>query len=164
MKTRIAAAAAFAGSLLIIPIALESANAGHGGGFGGGGMGGIHIGGGGIGHFSGGNIGHFYSGNIGGMGRAHFADAGGIGGGRWTGGSVRHANNWQGNWHGHDHNHFVHDHRRFDNRFVGVGLGWWPAYYAYNYAYGGCAWLRHQALITGSPYWWNRYYSCANYY
>ena len=30
MKTGIAAAAVFAGSLLIIPIALESANAGHG--------------------------------------------------------------------------------------------------------------------------------------
>ena len=97
--------------LLIIPIALESANAGHGGGFGGGGIGGIHVGGGGIGHFSGGNIGHFDGGHIGAMGRAHFADAGGIGGGRWHGGSVRHANNWKGNWHGHDHNHFVHDHR-----------------------------------------------------
>jgi hypothetical protein len=22
------------------------------------------------------------------------------------------------------------------------------------------AWLRRQALITNSPYWWNRYYSC----
>ena len=33
MKTRIAAAAALAGSLLLIPIALDSANAGRGGGF-----------------------------------------------------------------------------------------------------------------------------------
>jgi hypothetical protein len=24
--------------------------------------------------------------------------------------------------------------------------------------------LRNQALITGSPYWWDRYYSCVNYY
>ena len=47
MKTRIAAVAAFAGSLLLIPIALDSANAGRGGGFGGG-MGGVHFGGGGI--------------------------------------------------------------------------------------------------------------------
>ena len=53
MKTRIAAAAALAGSLLFIPIALDSANAGRGGGFGGGGMGGLHVGGGGIGHIGG---------------------------------------------------------------------------------------------------------------
>ena len=52
MKTRIAAAAALAGSLLLIPIALDSANAGRGGGFGGG-MGGLHVGGGGIGHIGG---------------------------------------------------------------------------------------------------------------
>jgi hypothetical protein len=32
--------------------------------------------------------------------------------------------------------------------------------YAYGYGYGNCAWLRRQALITNSPYWWNRYYSC----
>ena len=43
-------------------------------------------------------------------------------------------------------------------------FGWWPAYYGYNYGYGGCAWLRRQALATGSPYWWNRYSSCVNYY
>jgi hypothetical protein len=24
--------------------------------------------------------------------------------------------------------------------------------------------LRRQAVITGSPYWWDRYYSCVNYY
>ena len=74
-------------------------------------------------------------------------------------------NNWQGkNWKRHDHNKFVHDRHRFHNRFVGVGLGWWPAYYGYNYGYGGCASLRRQALATGSPYWWNRYYACVNYY
>jgi hypothetical protein len=29
------------------------------------------------------------------------------------------------------------------------------------YAYaGGCAWLRHRALVTGSPYWWRRYRWC----
>jgi hypothetical protein len=38
--------------------------------------------------------------------------------------------------------------------------GWYGGAYAYNYGYGGCAWLRQQALITGSAYWWNRYYSC----
>ena len=88
MKTRISAAAALAGSLLFIPIALDSANAGRGGG----GIGGMHIGGGGIGHIGGGNIGHFNGGHIGGMGRAHFANVGGMGGSRWHGGSVWH---WQ---------------------------------------------------------------------
>ena len=42
-------------------------------------------------------------------------------------------------------------------------MGWWPGYYG-SYGYGGCAWLRSQAVITGSPYWWDRYYSCVNYY
>jgi hypothetical protein len=28
---------------------------------------------------------------------------------------------------------------------------------AYDYGYGNCAWLYHQAVITGSPYWWQRY-------
>jgi hypothetical protein len=32
--------------------------------------------------------------------------------------------------------------------------------YGYGYGYGSCAWLRRQALITGSQYWWNRYYDC----
>src|SRR6516165_8014614 len=26
--------------------------------------------------------------------------------------------------------------------------------------YAGCAWLRHRALLTGSPYWWQRYRWC----
>ena len=51
----------------------------------------------------------------------------------------------------------------FNNRFA-AGLGWWPGYYNYGYGYGGCSWLRRQALITGSPYWWDRYYACVNYY
>ena len=37
---------------------------------------------------------------------------------------------------------------------------WYGGAYAYGYGYGNCAWLRRQALITNSPYWWNRYYSC----
>jgi hypothetical protein len=82
---------------------------------------------------------------------------------RWHGSTAWRGNNWQGkNWKGRDHDKF--DHRFHSRRFVGVGLGWWPAYYGYNYGYGGCAWLRRQALATGSPYWWNRYYACVNYY
>ena len=39
--------------------------------------------------------------------------------------------------------------------FVGAPI------YTYGYAYGGgCAWLRHRALVTGSPYWWRRYRWC----
>ena len=47
------------------------------------------------------------------------------------------------------HDHF--DHRRFvRNRFFFAGGGW-PYYYDYGY---DCWWLRRQAVITGSPYWW----------
>jgi hypothetical protein len=67
-------------------------------------------------------------------------------------------------WHGHGH--------------WGGGWGWrgprifiGPAYYGYGYGYpysygatypgyygGDCAWLRHRARVTGSPYWWRRYH------
>jgi hypothetical protein len=46
--------------------------------------------------------------------------------------------------------HHFHGFRR------GVIIGA-PVYY---YGYGGCAWLRHRALVTGSPYWWHRYHRC----
>jgi hypothetical protein len=44
--------------------------------------------------------------------------------------------------------------------------------YYYGYApyvagayYGGpCTWLRRRAYLTGSPYWWSRYYSCRDAY
>jgi hypothetical protein len=59
---------------------------------------------------------------------------------------------------GHDFDRFHHRHRVFVN---GVWVwDWWPDYYAYN----DCWWLRRQALITGSPYWWSRYNSCVGYY
>ena len=47
-------------------------------------------------------------------------------------------------------------HRRFfvSNVFIG----------GYPYYYGGCYWLRRQAIITGSPYWWGRYEACRGYY
>ena len=34
-----------------------------------------------------------------------------------------------------------------------------PVYYGYAYG-GGCGWLRHRAVVTGSPYWWHRYRAC----
>ena len=62
MKTRITAPVALAGSLLLAPLVLEQANAGHGGG---GHMGGGHMGGG---HMGGGHMGsgHMGSGHVGG--------------------------------------------------------------------------------------------------
>jgi hypothetical protein len=161
MKAHIVAIAAIAGSLFLTPAMMNAASAGgHGGGMGG--MGGMsHISGmGGMSHISGmGGMGQFRSGSIGGT---HIASMGGWNGSRWHGGSAWHGNNWHGNnMHDHDHNHFAHnDHRHFNNRFVGVGIGWWPGY---AYGYGGCGWLYRNAVATGSPYWWNRYYACANY-
>jgi hypothetical protein len=55
---------------------------------------------------------------------------------------------------GHDFDRFHHRHRVFVN-----GVWFWD-YYAYN----DCWWLRRQALITGSPYWWSRYNYCVGYY
>jgi hypothetical protein len=59
---------------------------------------------------------------------------------------------------GDDFDRFNHRHRVFRN-----GVWVWvygPDYYAYN----DCWWLRRQALITGSPYWWSRYNYCVGYY
>jgi hypothetical protein len=161
MKMRIGAVVALAGSLLLIPVLIDHANAGRGGGGRMGGMGG-HIGG--VGHIGGAHIGRVGGANISG-GRIARANVGAWSGSRWHGGNVG-ARHWQGgsNWQGKNwsKNKF-HDHR-FNRRFVGVGLGWWPGYYGYNYGYGGCSYLRRQALATGSQYWWNRYYACVNYY
>jgi len=60
--------------------------------------------------------------------------------------------------HEHEHDHFHH--RFVRNRFFFAGGGW-PYYYDYGY---DCSWLRRQARITGSPYWWSRYNACIGYY
>jgi hypothetical protein len=52
------------------------------------------------------------------------------------------------------HRPFIHD-RRVHRRIFFVA----PAYGAYYYG-DGCYWLRRNALSTGSPYWWNQYYTC----
>jgi hypothetical protein len=165
---------------------------GGGGGMGRGGGGGRHFGGmgGGGRHFSGGGR---HGGHIarGGGGR-HYASRGGGGryisrggGGRqyasrnWDGGrhvrrsggrqyawndGSRNRHDGRDGWHDRDRKHVVrkrfHD---FDDHFVGVGIGWWPGYYSYAYGYGGCEYLRRQALYTGSSYWWDRYYACTGY-
>ena len=51
----------------------------------------------------------------------------------------------------HHHHRFGHFHRR--GFFIGAPV------YSYGYGYG-CGWLRHRALVTGSPYWWHRYRDC----
>ena len=59
-----------------------------------------------------------------------------------------------------DHNHnFDHHHGRHFGRFG-------PDIFVYgggDYGYGDCGWLRRQAVITGSPYWWRRYQDCLYY-
>jgi hypothetical protein len=64
----------------------------------------------------------------------------------------------------HNDNHYKHyknyghyyNYRRF--------YGWPYIAYGYNYGYGGCGWLYRNAVATGDPYWWNRYYNCTGYY
>jgi hypothetical protein len=53
--------------------------------------------------------------------------------------------------------------RKFHHRrvFVGAPFLYGSGYYYYG---NGCSWLRRNALYTGSPYWWNRYYACINGY
>ncbi|AGK56912.1 hypothetical protein HYPDE_26148 [Hyphomicrobium denitrificans 1NES1] len=48
-------------------------------------------------------------------------------------------------------------HGRWNRRYY---YGW----YGYPYYYGNnCAWIYQRALVTGSAYWWNRYYDCIGY-
>jgi hypothetical protein len=49
---------------------------------------------------------------------------------------------------------FVDRDRKF-RKFAVVGVP-----YVYGYTSYGCDWLYRRALVTGSPYWWNRYYAC----
>jgi hypothetical protein len=67
----------------------------------------------------------------------------------------------------HDHHGNDHFHHGRHGHFVnGVWVwDWWPGYYGGDYyAYNDCWWLRRQALITGSSYWWSRYNACVSYY
>ena len=174
MRTRLAAVAALATGLLFAVAVIDQATA-RGGGFGG--MGGAHFSGG----MGGAHFGGMGGARFGGMGGPHFAHVGGRHVGNWHEGHLAYNGGWQGGrhlnsgpavWHGgrtawHDHNHFDHNHfdhdHHFHNRFVAVGFGWWPGYYDYGYGYGGCGWLYRRAVVTGSPYWWDRYYACASY-
>ena len=145
---------------------------GHGGGGHGGGMGG-HMGGGhsmsalgngahiGGGHSGGGhhmsalgNGAHVGGGH---SGHAHAGMPHGIDGGHhghhgpsvaWNHGS------WDHHGHGHGHDHFKHRHNFFAGDIFIYGGG---------YGYNDCGWLRRQAIVTGSPYWWRRYQDCLYY-
>jgi hypothetical protein len=152
----------------------ELVKSGGGGGGGGGGMGGGHVGsfggGGGLGirgggGGDGGHMGHMASSgdHIGGGGGG---DGGHMGhmarGGDFDGGGHGHHDHgsvsaWNGgDWarHGHDHDR---DHFRHRNNFVTNDVFFYGGGYG---GYGDCGWLRRQAIITGSPYWWNRYQEC----
>ena len=52
---------------------------------------------------------------------------------------------------------FYHRPHRFRHFHYGLLLAP-PVYYSAHR--GGCAWLRHRAVVTGSPYWWRRYKQC----
>ncbi len=138
---------------------------GHGGG-GGGGFGRGMGGGGGHGMMGGrpggggrGMMGGGHPGGGRGMMRGGPGPSRGIGGGRGHGGPRMHPGP-RGPRHagpGHHHGHHHHHHRR---GYRGFYYGGFPSYY---YGYGGyddCGWLRRRALVTGSPYWWDRYYAC----
>jgi hypothetical protein len=48
--------------------------------------------------------------------------------------------------------------RRHGHRYSwGPGIGFW---FYDGYYYGDCDWLRRRAIVTGSRYWWRRYYLC----
>jgi hypothetical protein len=124
---------------------------GGGGGHGGGHMGGGHMGGG---HYGGGHMsrGHYGGGHI---SRGHYGGSHAYRGG---GGSHYKGRHYAAPKHyGHYNNHYNYKYRRYGRYYRNYG---WYGYGVYGYGYGGCAWLRRQALITGSSYWWQRYYDC----
>jgi hypothetical protein len=177
MKTSIAALTALAGSLLLAPLMMGPTQAqsapdlknavsaihngavtlvrGGGGGHGGGGWGGgghpgaMARGDGGGRDFAGPRMGVSRSAE--GRDRGHFehGDRGRFVERHDRGERFEHRRFAQ---RGHDFDRFHHRHRVFVN-----GIWVW-AYW------DDCWWLRRQALITGSPYWWSRYNYCVGYY
>ena len=79
---------------------------------------------------------------------------------KWRGDNDSRRGGFRHNKHFRDHDFDRRHHRRF-RRFVGNGFSY---YDDYGYYPGGCDWLYRRALTTRSPYWWNRYYACINYY
>ena len=175
MRTKLTVATALAGTLLATGLISASAQAtsfpvlkgdappsvvalvGHGGG---GGHGGGHGGGNG-GNFaarsSGGHGDHHGRMNVYGRSFSH-----GNYGGRYYAYSGGRNYAYSGGKHG-GHGHYPYgryaSHYRH-NRYY----GWYYPNFSYGYYGGGCGWLYRNALATGSPYWWNRYYECTGYY
>jgi hypothetical protein len=54
-------------------------------------------------------------------------------------------------------NHGNDRHDRRHGHFVNGVWVWYGAPYASN----DCGWIKHRAIVTGSPYWWSRYHECA---
>ena len=133
-KKMIALAAVAVGALALVAVDTIPVDARGGHGGGGGGGGGGGRGGGGGGHSGGGG---------GGVGARSFSGGGGGGGGRVV---FRSAPAFRSAG-------VVH-HRAV--RYAPVRV--------YSYGYGSCEALHHRALVTGSRYWWQRYYDCRGYY
>jgi hypothetical protein len=187
MKITLSVAAALASTLLATCLVTGSANAtsvpvlksdsglvtlvGRGGGRGGGGFG--RGGGGGMKGLSRGGGGGMRSFNRGGGGGRYAYGGGGgkryYGGGgggkRYYGGGVgkryygggggrNYAYKNYGNYNRYkNHGHYNNYRRFYGWPYIAFGAG-------YGYGYGGCGWLYRNAVATGDPYWWNRYYNC----
>ena len=54
----------------------------------------------------------------------------------------------------------------YEGRYRRYGsYGWYGApFLAYGAYAGSCGWMYRNAVATGDPYWWNRYYECTGYY
>ena len=141
-KSIFAVAAVTAGALAMIAVATMPVDARGGGGGGGGrGGGGGHSGG----HGGGGHSGGHGGGGHGGGGFSSFRGGGG-GGGHAT---FRAAPAFRSAGVVHHRSHA---------RFVPTRV------YSYGYGYiGVCESLRQRALVSGSGYWWQRYYDCIGY-
>jgi hypothetical protein len=91
-----------------------------------------------------------------GHGGGHGGGQGGGGGKHYGGGGGKHYA-YKGDH--HKRYGYYGGHRRYGS------YGWYGLpYISYGNYGGGCGWLYRNALATGSPYWWNRYYECTGYY
>jgi len=134
--------------------------------------GGHGFGGGGWGHFGGGGWGHFGGGGWGGFRHYGFAPRHAFVG-RFHRPLVVHRFHRPVFFHPIRRHAFFHPIRRHVffhpirrhiffrpiRRHVFVRRAFFVGAPVYGY-YAGCAWLRHRALLTGSPYWWQRYRWC----
>jgi hypothetical protein len=174
MKTKLTVGAALAGTLLATCLVTSSAQAASVPvlksdatpgivtlvGKKGGGGGKLSRGGGGGGKFSRSGGGrHAYGG---GGGKKHYGGGGGKkhyggGGGKkhyGGGGDRKHYAYKGGKRYGHDGRY---------RRYGSYGLYGAP-FLAYGAYAGSCGWMYRNAVATGDPYWWNRYYECVGYY